>query len=206
MRTRFSLTAGLLIAACSTLSACGPAADEAEAAADAGTPDASESMPGEDAEAEETDSAASKTSEETTEADDAAASPAETAPAASKTDASGLSAYVGKWPFDEVNGLSWNEHPAVRAGVRKTVSDAAARDAVLNQPGPSAEITTYAGKVASWSCQVHNCGDHQWMVMVDPKSGATDVCYYNAAVAADQSRWFLAGGTVDTRPGNCTVE
>jgi hypothetical protein len=115
-------------------------------------------------------------------------------------------AYVGKYPSDKVSGVSWDEHPAVKAGVRATVTDAAARKAILELEGPASEITLYQGKVAGWACEAHNCGDHQWTVLVDPKTGATDVCYHDAAKLPEKSRWFMAGGKVEQRPGNCIID
>ena len=116
-----------------------------------------------------------------------------------------LTAYVGKFQFDEVGGVAWKDHPLVQAGIRKTVTDAAIRAAISTPDGPSAPIATYQGKVGSWGCQAHNCGDHQWAVLVDPASGATDVCYHDAAKTGENSRWFLADGRQETRPGNCSV-
>lgn len=133
-------------------------------------------------------------------------SPAADALGNAENSGAGLAAYVGKWPFDKVNGVTWNDHPAVLAGIRKTVSDAAARKAILELEGPASEIALYQGKVASWACQAHNCGDHQWAVMVDPNSGATDVCYHNAEKLPGKSRWFMANGSVEEREGNCSVE
>lgn len=120
--------------------------------------------------------------------------------------AGNLTAYIGKFPFDEVNGVTWKTNPTVQAGIRATVTDTSVRNAILNtEGGPSAPIKMYQGKVGSWSCQPHNCGEHQWAVLVDPKSGATDVCYYNAAETGDASRWFLANGQEESRSGNCSV-
>lgn len=116
-----------------------------------------------------------------------------------------LSAYVGKFPFDAVGGVAWHDHPMVTAGIRKTVTDADVRRAMQSPGGPSAPIATYEGKVGSWGCQQHNCDDHQWAVLVDPKSGATDVCYHNAEQTGNASRWFLADGGQETREGNCSV-
>ncbi len=105
-----------------------------------------------------------------------------------------------------LNGVKWNDNPLVKTGIEKTVSDAAARKAILSLPGPASMIALYQGKVASWACEAHNCGDHQWTVMLDPKTAAADVCYHNEAKTLGQSRWFLATGKVDTRAGNCSVE
>jgi hypothetical protein len=136
----------------------------------------------------------------------AASKTAEAKPATKPAGDGDLSAYVGKWPFDAVNGIKWDDNPIVKAGIEKTVSDAAVRKAMTNLDGPSSPIEMYKGKVSSWSCEAHNCGDHQWNVMVDPKTGAADVCYHNEAKTPGQSRWFLASGKVDMRPGNCSTE
>lgn len=117
-----------------------------------------------------------------------------------------IAAYVGKWPFDKVDGVKWNDNPVVLAGIRKSVTDPAARKAILELPGPAAAIAMMDGKVSAWACQAHNCGDHQWLVMVDPASGATDVCYHNAKLTPGEARWFLATGRQELRTGDCNLE
>ena len=134
----------------------------------------------------------------------APAAPADAAPAAAKAgDAKGLAAYVGKYPFDKVDGVAWNDHPAVKAGLAATVKDAKVLKAIQTLEGPAAPIEMHDGKVMAWACQQHNCGPHQWAVLVDPATGATDVCYYDEAASASDARWFLAGGKEERRKGNC---
>ncbi|AVA15162.1 hypothetical protein MNQ96_00890 [Sphingopyxis granuli] len=136
---------------------------------------------------------------------EAAALPAPTdaAPAAKAGDAKGLAAYVGNYPFDKVDGVAWNDHPAVKAGLAATVKDAKVLKAIQTLEGPAAPIEMHDGKVMAWACQQHNCGPHQWAVLVDPATGATDVCYYDEAASASDARWFLAGGKEERRKGNC---
>lgn len=128
---------------------------------------------------------------------------ADKTPAKAATDASGLAAYVGKYPFDPVNGVSWNDHPAVKAGLAATVTDASVRDAITTTEGPSGPIENKSGKLISWSCQAHNCGAHQWSIQIDPATGATDVCYFNEKASATEARWFLATGKEEKRAGEC---
>jgi hypothetical protein len=94
----------------------------------------------------------------------------------------------------------------VLAGIRRSVTDRLVRDAIQDSSGPAALIELINGKVSSWSCENHNCADHQWMVMVEPSSGATDVCCHNAARLPGESLWFQAGGNTEQRPGNCVIE
>lgn len=110
--------------------------------------------------------------------------------------------YVGKYPFDKVGRHSWNDDPVVVAAVRAAVPDKAVRKWVLEDGGPSSPIATIDGKVAAWACQTHNCGPHQWVTLVDPASGAAEICYYDESADARSSRWFKAGKE-EKRAGQC---
>lgn len=150
--------------------------------------------------------------------------PAKTAPTGNPPDASGtkgaatgpseasplpptagtkLASYVGKYPFDKVDGVAWNDHVLVKAGIAATVKDTAVRKAMATIEGPSAPIEMKDGKVVAWSCEQHNCGSHQWSVHIDPRTGATDVCYFDEAADPDKARWFLANGKEEKREANC---
>lgn len=172
-----------LVCATLLLSACGSASDPA--------PD----TPGESRGAQETASSAVD-----------AATPATEATPAATSAAPNLSAYVGKYPFDEVEGVTFKNHPAVQAGLAKTVTNARIRTAITTTQGPSAPIAMVDGKVAAWSCQQHNCSEHQWAILIDPATGATDVCYQNDPAMVSETRWFLANGQEEKRKGNCSVE
>jgi len=115
----------------------------------------------------------------------------------------GLAAYVGKYPFDKVNGVAWSDHPAVKAGLAATVTDPRIRETIATRAGPSAPIERHEGKVMAWACEAHNCGPHQWAVLIDPATGATDACYYDEAVDSGRAHWFLAAGKEEWRDGNC---
>lgn len=177
----------LALVAALTLAACGAKADKAAAEAKAPKTDAS-----------------------------AAAAPAANPPAAAAeaatptlpsplppTAGSKLASYVGKYPFDKVDGVAWNDHVLVKAGIAATVKDAAVRKAITTTEGPSAPIEMKGDKVMAWACEAHNCGSHQWAVLIDPRTGAADVCYYEEATDSAQSRWFLAAGKEEKRSGNC---
>ncbi len=116
--------------------------------------------------------------------------------------ADAFSRYVGKYPFDKVGAHSWNDDPAVTSAIETAVPDARVRKWVLAAEGPSSPIEVIDGKVAAWTCETHNCGPHQWVTLIDPKSGVAEVCYFDKAVAPDKARWFTAGKE-ESRPGPC---
>lgn len=121
------------------------------------------------------------------------------------TAGSKLAVYVGKYPFDKIDGVAWNDHLLVKAGIAATVKDTAVLKAITTLEGPSAPIEMKDGKVMAWACEAHNCGPHQWAVLVEPRTGATDVCYYDEDADATKSRWFLANGKEERRDGNCQM-
>ena len=137
-------------------------------------------------------------------ADAGEAKAAAVAPA--KAGAPDLAAYVGKYPFDKIDGVAFDDHPLVKAGIAATVTDARVRAAIATTAGPASPIEMIDGKVASWACQQHKCGEHQWTILVDPATGATDVCYVNDPAMTGESRWFLAGGKEEKRDGDCVSE
>ncbi|MCB1499211.1 MAG: hypothetical protein KDK07_05390 [Bauldia sp.] len=119
--------------------------------------------------------------------------------------ATNLAKYAGSYPSDEVGGMTFLGDPAVIAGVTKAVPDKAVRDWVLDPNSVQTPISRAGGLLRSGACEPHNCYDHNWAILIDASSGATDVCYHDAALMAeDQSRWYLNSGKSAMRAGGCS--
>ncbi len=115
-----------------------------------------------------------------------------------------LAAYAGKYPYDKVRGVTFLKHPAVVAGVEQAVSDGEARKWVLSPDSVQTPIFDSGGVLLSQACEPHNCGDHAWTILIHIETGATDVCYHDAAeMGPDRSRWYMAQGTNEMRDGGC---
>ena len=71
-------------------------------------------------------------------ADAGEAKAAAVAPA--KEGAPDLAAYVGKYPFDKIDGVAFDDHPLVKAGIAATVTDARVRAAIATTAGPASPI------------------------------------------------------------------
>jgi hypothetical protein len=113
-----------------------------------------------------------------------------------------LSAYVGKYPNEKVQGIAFLQHPTVLAGVRKAVpaSDGNIRNWVLAADASLVPIDALGGRVVAHACEPHNCGPHQWSIVVDPNSGAADVCYHDEeTIGTYKSFWYLASGKKEVR-------
>lgn len=111
-----------------------------------------------------------------------------------------LSGYVGKYPFDKVDGTSFLDLPVVRTAVAGAVSDARIRAWIFDKAGPQAPIAMIDGKIAAWGCEAHNCGPHQWTVLIAPDGGDAEVCYLPDG--ADKADWY-AHGARESRTDAC---
>eukprot|EP01136_Pigoraptor_vietnamica_P012848 Opistho-1_new@53208 len=111
-----------------------------------------------------------------------------------------LSAYVGKYAFDKVADVSFLQHPLVRAGVDGAVPDAKIREWVLENAGPQTPIALRDGRLISWGCQQHNCGMHQWTVVIAQDGSNAEVCYLPDG--AETPVWY-AGGKKTGRADLC---
>ncbi|MPT46859.1 MAG: hypothetical protein E2598_00370 [Sphingobium sp.] len=116
--------------------------------------------------------------------------------------AGNVAKYVGKYPFDKVDGQSWDGDPAIKAAISAAVSDAKVRKRVLDSEGPATPIAQKDGKVLSWGCETHNCGPHNWTTLIDAQSGSAEVCYYDSDADTKQARWFK-DGKESRRDGAC---
>lgn len=118
-----------------------------------------------------------------------------------------LTAYIGRYPGDLVDGVAFRDTPEVRAGVERTLgANDAVRDWVLGARGPNTPVFVKDGKVQSWGCEAHNCSARNWTVQIDQISGDADICYHEAAMGEGKARWYLTDGTQVLRDGACPSE
>lgn len=111
-----------------------------------------------------------------------------------------LAGYVGKYPFDKVEGKTFFEQASVRSAVEGAVRDSTIRDWILKKAGPQAPIAAVEGRLAAWGCEAHNCGPHQWTVLVAPDGHDAQICYLPDG--ADKPAWY-AGGEKIARTDPC---
>jgi hypothetical protein len=114
-----------------------------------------------------------------------------------------VSAYVGKYPYEKVQGVTFLKNPTVVAAVKKTALPKSVGKWVLSLDTTQVPIAKISGKIVSHACEPHNCGDHQWAILIDPASGAADVCYHNPPDTGEaKSRWYLSTGKNELRDGS----
>jgi hypothetical protein len=145
-----------------------------------------------------------------TSANETATAPANTASAnaASANSAAAapgpLSAYVGKTTYDPVGGVAFVDRAEVRAAVTSLVQDAAAQRWILNRDTTQSPIEMRGAKLYSSACEPHNCGPHQWTILIGPDGSGAEICYHDDGQDPAHSRWYAVGRPPETRPGYCT--
>jgi hypothetical protein len=126
--------------------------------------------------------------------------------ATAPTAAGALDSYLGHYPFDAVGGVRFLDQPAVAKAVAALVPDAKVRALVLGGEGPGTPVARKDGKLLAWGCETHNCGAHDWAILIAPDGGEASVCYHDAATMRERARWYLAPGRSEMRDGDCPSE
>lgn len=117
-----------------------------------------------------------------------------------------ISAYVGKYPFDKVRGVSFPQHPLVVQRVKAALAGSVIQSRVLDPNSTSVPIARQGDFIVSWACEPHNCGSHQWAVVLTGSGRKASVCYYNEDLA-EGARWFVDGSVGLVEPeGDCQFE
>ena len=112
-----------------------------------------------------------------------------------------LTAYVGHYPSDAVDGVGFFDRTEVATALNEAVIDPLVRRAIMNGRGPQTPIFRRGTGIASWGCEAHACSDHNWTLFVDPKTKKGIACYHEATMG-DRSHWY-AGAAPVTKPGGC---
>jgi hypothetical protein len=111
-----------------------------------------------------------------------------------------LGVYAGKYPRDPVDGVSFLQHPRVRAAIEAAVPNASIRAWILERAGQQTPIALRGDRLVSWGCEARNCNDHEWTIFIDRAGNSAEICYHVAETMGDRSRWFRSGGPSELRP------
>ena len=107
--------------------------------------------------------------------------------------------------MNAVGGVDFYDRTDVASGLVTVVGDAKLRETIRGRTGPETPVFKLGKRVAAWGCEQHNCGDHNWTVIVDPTHGKTQVCYHDAATMGAKSDWY-DGAAPARRSETCPSE
>ena len=114
-------------------------------------------------------------------------------------DLSGLRAWVGKYPYDQIGGRQFFTHAGMPAAMRRALGNKDDRR-VAKVRGPEVPVVAVDGWVVAHRCQAHDCGNKNVSVLVHVASGRVLVCWLNAPHRS-AARWYEAGKPTKRDPG-----
>lgn len=106
-----------------------------------------------------------------------------------------LSEYFQAYPFDEIEGIKFLDHPQVEATVRRAINIVWLQEMILSGDATAGPIDGVNGFMLSWACEAHNCNRHNWTVVAPIGGSEGALCYYNADLS-NGARWFVDGEMV----------
>lgn len=113
-----------------------------------------------------------------------------------------LTAYVGHYPNEAVSGVTFYNRTEVADALNRAVGDQAVRSRIVATDAVSTPIVLTGGRLLAHGCEPHNCGDHDWTLLVTPDGEKAEACHHDAETMGNTSRWYR-GGAPETRPGDC---
>lgn len=137
------------------------------------------------------------------------------APAAASADAKpakrgpvDLTPYVGKYPFDVVNGHRFLDHPAVRAAIAAAVPDAKKRaEVAFEDDGLGLPIVRVdGGRILVWGGAKRAEDRYNWAVVIAPDGSKPEVCIYDGVGYGEDfqaAEWFEPGHASIMKQGTC---
>lgn len=125
-----------------------------------------------------------------------------------KEGAADLNTYVGKYPFDAVNGHRFLDHPVVKAAIAAAVPDAKARAGVVfPDDGLGLPIVKVAGgRILIWGGDRRAEDRYNWSVVIAPDGSKPEVCIYNGLGYGEDfqsAEWFEPGKPSIMKQGTC---
>jgi hypothetical protein len=118
-----------------------------------------------------------------------------------------ITAYVGKYPTDAVDGVGFYDRTEVARALTDAVGDEAIRRRFTTRDAVTVPIfTTKDERVAAHGCEPHNCADANWTFVVAADGSRGEACYHDATTMGANSRWYAANAIPKSRPGDCPQE
>ena len=107
-----------------------------------------------------------------------------------------LEAYIGKYPWEKVNGTAFIENPDVRAAVIKAAPSATVSDAVLGEDMIS-PILKVGDRLLASGWDRSSGGSVNWAILAALDGSRTALCYYEED-DNNMAYWYLDGEIVVT--------
>ncbi len=128
-------------------------------------------------------------------------------PVAGQEHSNPITAYVGRYPGDAVDGVGFYDRTEVSRALIDAVGDDALRRRMMARDAVTVPIfRTRDGRIAAHGCEPHNCADANWTFLLAPDGTRGEACHHVTDTMGQTSRWYAAGAAPKSRPGDCPQE
>lgn len=128
------------------------------------------------------------------------------APKAAAPRATDLSAYVGKYPYDVVNGHRFFDNPVIKSAIAAAVPDRKQAEGVRTGEGVNVPIVKVNGRIIAWGGAQRAEDRYNWAVVIAPDGSKPEICIYDGVGYDDDfqsSQWFEPGQPSIMKQGKC---
>lgn len=118
-----------------------------------------------------------------------------------------LSAYIGKYPFDAVDGVMFVDHPQVQAAMEHSGAPAEALDFIRNDDTMVVPIREVGGRLMSRGFEAASGGDVNWGMLISADGSRGAVCYSTGVEEHKRGAdWYIDGEKAFTLFDMCPSE
>lgn len=106
-----------------------------------------------------------------------------------------LSRYIGKYPYEKIDGVDFFHHPAVVKAVREAVHDPKIQRIVLSHNNPMTPLRESRGRLLMASYEAASAGSVNWALVLPLNGAKAAVCYAAGDPVQDVSgaTWYYEG-------------
>jgi hypothetical protein len=128
------------------------------------------------------------------------------APARS-SEAPPLSAYIGKHPTEPVRGVTFFQHPVVRAAIVASGADRDIQKAIVFDDNVVGVVTETRGRLLLHGYDPAGAGVTNWAILIIPDGSKAAVCYSTGVVGYEKGAdWYFEGDLAFTLYTPCPAE
>jgi hypothetical protein len=124
------------------------------------------------------------------------------APLPGQAQSNPLTAYIGRYPGDAVDGVGFFDRTEVANALIEAVPDPQLRRVIVDREATTTPIFASNGRIAAHGCEPHNCSDNNWTFMVRANGTGGAACHHQAQDGGS-SRWYAGNSKPTRRPGAC---
>ncbi|MEN5147033.1 hypothetical protein [Brevundimonas diminuta] len=118
-----------------------------------------------------------------------------------------LSAYAGKHPTVPVNGVTFFQHPDVRAAIEASGVDRDIQKSIFFDGNVVGVVTPTRGRLLLHGYDPAGAGVTNWAILMVPDGSKAAVCYSTGVVKDEQGAdWYFGGDVVFTLYQPCPSE